>query len=98
MPRSSPASGENAATRLGPITFSARWCYIATPTAAEAHYATSAALASELGMRPLVAHCRFGLGKLHRRVGDRRTTEHLTTAMRLFHEMGMQLWFEKAGA
>ena len=31
---------------------------------AEAHYATSKALASELGMRPLVAHCHFSLGKL----------------------------------
>src|SRR5499427_2264759 len=66
--------------------------------AAEAHYATSTALALELGMRPLVAHCRFGLGKLHRRASDRRVTEHLTTAMSLFHEMGMRLWFEKAEA
>src|SRR5262249_37765485 len=31
--------------------------------AAEAHYATSTALALELGMRPLIAHCRFGVGK-----------------------------------
>jgi tetratricopeptide (TPR) repeat protein len=66
--------------------------------AAEAHYATSTALALELGMRPLVAHCRFGLGKLHRRAGDRRVTEHLTTAVSLFHEMGMRFWFEKAEA
>jgi tetratricopeptide (TPR) repeat protein len=64
--------------------------------AAEAHYATSTALALKLGMRPLVAHCRFSLGKLRGRVGDR--PEHLTTAMSLFHEMGMRLWFEKAGA
>jgi hypothetical protein len=33
----------------------------------EAHYATSTALALELGMRPLVAHCRFGLARLHGR-------------------------------
>ena len=66
--------------------------------AAEAHYATSTALALKLGMRPLVAHCRFSLGKLRGRVGDRQTTEHLTTAMSLFNEMGMRLWFEKAGA
>jgi tetratricopeptide (TPR) repeat protein len=65
---------------------------------AEAHYATSTALALELGMRPLVAHCRFGLGKLHGRAGDRWVTEHLTTAMSLFHDMGMQFWFEKAEA
>jgi hypothetical protein len=66
--------------------------------ATEAHYATSTALALELGMRPLVAHCRFGLGTLYRRAGDRRATEHLTTAMSLFNEMGMRFWFEKAEA
>jgi len=66
--------------------------------AAEAQYAGATVLASELGMRPLVAHCRFSLGKLHGRVGDRQATEHLTTAMRLFHEMGMRFWFEMAKA
>jgi class 3 adenylate cyclase/tetratricopeptide (TPR) repeat protein len=66
--------------------------------AAEAHYASSTALALELGMRPLVAHCRFGLGKLHGRAGDRRATEHLRTAMSLFREMSMRFWFEKAEA
>ena len=30
---------------------------------AEGHYHDALALASELGMRPLVAHCHFGLGK-----------------------------------
>ncbi len=67
--------------------------------AAETHLATSTALASELGMRPLVARCRLSLGKLHGRAGDRRAaTEHLTAAMSMFHEMGMQFWFEKAEA
>ena len=66
--------------------------------AAEAHYATSTALALELGMRPLVAHCCFSLGKLYGRAGDRRATEHLTSAMSSFHEMGMRFWFEKAEA
>jgi class 3 adenylate cyclase/tetratricopeptide (TPR) repeat protein len=67
-------------------------------TAAETHYATSTALALELGMRPLVAHCRFSLGTLYRRAGDRRATEHLTTAMNLFNEMGIRFWAEKAEA
>jgi class 3 adenylate cyclase/tetratricopeptide (TPR) repeat protein len=66
--------------------------------AAEAHYATSTALGLELGMRPLLAHCRFSVGKLLGRAGDRRATEHLTTAMNLFREMGMRFWFEKAEA
>jgi class 3 adenylate cyclase/tetratricopeptide (TPR) repeat protein len=67
-------------------------------TAAEAHYITSTALASEFGMRPLVAHCRLSLGRLYGRAGDRRATEHLATAMSLFHEMGMRFWFEKVEA
>jgi tetratricopeptide (TPR) repeat protein len=66
--------------------------------AVEAHYAASMALAAELGMRPLLAHCRFSLGKLHGRTGDRRAAEDLTTAMSLFDEMGMRFWFEKAEA
>jgi class 3 adenylate cyclase/tetratricopeptide (TPR) repeat protein len=66
--------------------------------AAEAHYATSTALASELGMRPLVAHCCFSLGKLHGRAGEPQATEQLTTAISLFHEMGMRFWLEKAEA
>ena len=67
-------------------------------SAAEAYYATSTALAAELGMRPLLAHCRFGVGKLYGRVGASRATEHLTTATNLFREMGMRFWLEKAEA
>ena len=67
--------------------------------AAESHYANSTALALELGMRPLLAHCRFGLGKLHKRAGDRGgMTEQLTGAAGHFREMGMRFWFEKAEA
>ena len=66
--------------------------------AAEAHYAASTALALELGMRPLVARCRFSLGQLYGRAGDRRATEHLTSAISLFQEMGMRFWFDKAEA
>jgi len=79
--------GETASHRDGPDV-----------AAAEAHYAASTALALELGMRPLLAHCHFSLGKLHGRAGDGRATEHLTTAMNLFHEMGMRFWFEQAKA
>jgi class 3 adenylate cyclase/tetratricopeptide (TPR) repeat protein len=65
---------------------------------AESHYAASTALAAELGMRPLIAHCRFSLGKLRGQRGERGATEHLTTAMNLFREMGMGFWFEQADA
>ena len=66
---------------------------------AEAHYGAATALATELGMRPLVAHCHLGLGKLYRRTGDRaKAEEHLTTATTMYREMGMTFWLEKAEA
>jgi tetratricopeptide (TPR) repeat protein len=67
--------------------------------AAEAHYADAFALATELGMRPLVAHCHLGLGELYRRTVDRtKAAVHLTTAATMYREMGMALWLEKAEA
>jgi tetratricopeptide (TPR) repeat protein len=54
-------------------------------------------LATELGMRPLVAHCHLGLGKLYRRTDKREQAhEHLTTATTMYREMGMTYWLEKA--
>jgi hypothetical protein len=48
-------------------------------------------------MRPLVAHCHLGLGKLYRRTGKREQARaHLTTATTMFREMGMIYWLEKA--
>ena len=50
-------------------------------------------------MRPLVAHCHLGLGKLYRRTGDQaKAEEHLATAMAMYREMGMSFWLEKAEA
>jgi hypothetical protein len=47
-------------------------------------------------MRPLVAHCHLGLGKLYRRTGKReQPQEHLTTAMTMYGEMGMTYWLER---
>jgi tetratricopeptide (TPR) repeat protein len=67
-----------------------------TATAAT-HYDTALALATALGMRPLIAHCHLGLGKLYRR-RDRREQahEHLATATTMYREMGMTYWLEKA--
>jgi len=49
------------------------------------------------GMRPLVAHCHLGLGKLYRRTGQHeQALEHLTTATRMYREMGMMYWLEQA--
>jgi class 3 adenylate cyclase/tetratricopeptide (TPR) repeat protein len=64
---------------------------------AEDYYREALELAEPRGMRPLVAHCQLGLGKLHRRRGDReQAQEHLTTAMAMYREMGMTYWLEQA--
>ncbi len=63
------------------------------------HYADSLALAEELGMRPLVAHCHLGLGTLCRRIGERQQAkEHLTLALTMYREMGIRFWPEEAEA
>ena len=62
-------------------------------------YGESLKLATDLGMRPLVAHCHLGLGKLYRGTGKREQAhEHLTTAIRMYREMDMHFWLEKAEA
>ena len=66
---------------------------------AEGSYREALTLAGELGMRPLVAHCHLGLGKLHRRTGQReQAQEHLTSATTMYREMDMRFWLEKAEA
>jgi len=67
--------------------------------AGKAHYHQALALAEPRGMRPLAAHCHFGLGKLYRRTVERELArEHLTSATTMFHEMGVTYWLEKAEA
>jgi tetratricopeptide (TPR) repeat protein len=67
--------------------------------AAEVYYRDARTLADELGMRPLVAHSHLGLGKLYRQTGDRvKGSEHLNSATRMYREMDMGLWLEKAEA
>src|SRR5262249_33283069 len=63
---------------------------------AECYYRKALALAEPRGMRPLVAHCHLGLGKLYGRTGKReQAQEHLTTATTMYHGMGMTYWLEK---
>jgi class 3 adenylate cyclase len=65
----------------------------------EVHYREALALAEPRGMRPLVAHCHRGLGKLYWRTGKRQEAqEHLTTAMSMYREMDMRFWLEQAEA
>jgi class 3 adenylate cyclase/tetratricopeptide (TPR) repeat protein len=65
----------------------------------EAHYHKALALAEPRGMRPLVAHCHLGLGKLFHRLGKReQAREHLTTATTMYRGMDMRYWLEQAEA
>jgi hypothetical protein len=60
------------------------------------YYREALALVGELGMRPLVAHCHLGLGKLSRRTPRRaQAQEHLATAMRMYRDMDMWFWLEQ---
>ena len=66
---------------------------------AQTHYDQALTLANELGMRPLVAHCHLGLGKLYLRTDKReQPQEHLAAATTMYREMGMTYWLEKAEA
>jgi tetratricopeptide (TPR) repeat protein len=59
-------------------------------------YRRALAQATELGMRPFVAHCHFGLAKLDQRSKREQAREHFTTATTMYLEMGMQFWLEQA--
>jgi tetratricopeptide (TPR) repeat protein len=62
-------------------------------------YRRAIALAEATGLRPLVAHCYLGLGKLYRRTGQRQEAqEHFTVATTMYREMDMRFWLEKAEA
>ena len=63
---------------------------------AEDHYCAAMARAEELGIRPLIAHCHLGLGKLHRRTGEREQARaHLATAVAMYRAMDMGFWLEQ---
>jgi DNA-binding NtrC family response regulator/tetratricopeptide (TPR) repeat protein len=64
---------------------------------AQRYYREAITLAAELGMRPLVAHCHLGLGRLYRRTGKHEHAEdHIRTATAMYREMGMTYWLERA--
>ena len=70
-----PANAANAAIEAWALRLLGEIAAQAGPPdleSAQARYGQALALADELGMRPLVAHCHLGLGKLYRRTGDRR--------------------------
>jgi tetratricopeptide (TPR) repeat protein len=66
---------------------------------AEVHYQQALALAEELGMRPLVAHCHLGLGTLYAKTGQREQARaELSTAIELYRDMDMTFWLPPAEA
>jgi len=60
---------------------------------AAAHYRQALALAEELGMRPLQAHCHRGLGMLYATTGQHEQAHaELSTAIALYRTMEMTFW------
>jgi DNA-binding winged helix-turn-helix (wHTH) protein/class 3 adenylate cyclase/tetratricopeptide (TPR) repeat protein len=69
------------------------------PDQAETHYRQALALADELGMRPLQAHCHLGLGMLYARIGLRKPARaELCAAIELYRDMHMTFWLPQAEA
>ena len=66
---------------------------------AEASYQQALALANELGMRPLLAHCYRGLGILYSRVGrGQQARAALSTAIALYRAIAMAFWLPQTEA
>jgi tetratricopeptide (TPR) repeat protein len=66
---------------------------------ATAHYLQALALAEDLGMRPLQAHCHLGLGTLYGTLGQREQARTvLSTAIALYRDMDMTFWLPQAEA
>jgi tetratricopeptide (TPR) repeat protein len=66
---------------------------------AAGHYRQSLALAEELGMRPLKAHCYHGLGTLYARQGQQEQARTaLSAAIELYRAMEIMFWLPQAEA
>jgi tetratricopeptide (TPR) repeat protein len=65
---------------------------------AEVHYHQALALAEELGMRPLQAHCHRGLGTLYAMTDQREQARTaLSTAIEMYRAMDMTFWLPQTG-
>jgi tetratricopeptide (TPR) repeat protein len=66
---------------------------------AAGHYRQALALAEDLGMRPLQAHCHLGLGTFYARTGQRQQAHAaLAAAIDLYRAMDMTFWLPQAEA
>jgi DNA-binding NtrC family response regulator/tetratricopeptide (TPR) repeat protein len=67
--------------------------------AALAAYREAGALAEELGMRPLLAHCHLGLARLEHRAGRAaEARSHLAAALEAFRDLDMPFWLQRSQA
>jgi class 3 adenylate cyclase/tetratricopeptide (TPR) repeat protein len=63
------------------------------------HYRQALALADELGMRPLQAHCHRSLGTLYAATGQREQARaELSTAIEMYTSMDMTFWLPQTEA
>jgi len=66
---------------------------------AETNYQQAIALANELSMRPLQAHCHLGLGLFHLKIGrEVQARPELSAAIALYRAMDMTFWLPQAEA
>jgi class 3 adenylate cyclase/tetratricopeptide (TPR) repeat protein len=66
---------------------------------ATGYYRQALALADELGMRPLQAHCHHGLGTLYATLGQQEPARReLSTAVEMYRAMTMTFWLPQAEA
>ena len=66
---------------------------------AESHYRQALTVATELGMRPLLAHCHLGLGALYAKIGEEEQARgELSAARDLYRAMEMTFWLSRAEA
>jgi tetratricopeptide (TPR) repeat protein len=64
---------------------------------AEGYYRQALALAKQRGMRPVIAHCHLGVGRLRARSGEHAVAaERLGVAATLYRDMAMTFWLEQA--
>jgi len=74
-------------------------CESPESTQAAAHYQQALALAVELGMRPLQAHCHRGLGTLYATIGQQEQARvELSMAVEMYRGMAMTFWLPETKA
>lgn len=62
-------------------------------------YREALARAEPRNMRPLIAHCHLGIGRVHRGLGQHRSAgEHGDRAAAMYRDMGLAFWIAQAEA